>query len=56
MAKVGLQGSGIGSLVRQGEACRMSEHVRMHLEGQSTDAGRLDQLLQAGNRERCATL
>jgi len=57
MTKVGLQRSGICSLICQRKARRMSEHVRMHLERQlGLDPCTLDQLLQASNRERRTTL
>ena len=53
VAQVGLQGAGVGSFVRQRVAGRMSQHVRVDLERQtSLDPGPLDQLLQARDAER----
>ena len=57
MAKVGLQGSCVGALVRQREARGVSQHMWVALEGHlGLDAGALNQLLKTGNREWRAAL
>jgi len=57
MPKVSLQGSCISAFVGQHIASRVPEHVRVNLEGHlGFDPGSLDQLGQAGDRERSAAL
>ena len=53
MAEIGLQGPGVGALVRQCVARGVAQHVRMHLERHpGLDPGPLDHLLQARHSER----
>lgn len=57
MPEIGLQRSCVCPLIGQSKARRMTQHVWVDLEGQlGLDACTLDKLLQAGNRERRATL
>ena len=57
MAKVGLQRTRVGALVRQHESGRMAQHMRMQLEADlGLDTGALDQLSQARDAERCTPL